>query len=73
VKRNALAALSFTSFRRWKAPGTVVVEADERDHGTTHEKPRERFQRDERTALRALPANPPPVRQRRVSWKVAID
>jgi transposase len=74
VKRNALAALSFTSFEaldqhlaRWMA------EADERIHGTTHEKPRERFDRDERSALRALPANPLPVRQRRVSRKVAID
>lgn len=74
VKRNALAALSFTSFAaleqhlaRW------MVEADERIHGTTHEKPRERFERDERSTLRALPANPLPVRQRRVSRKVAID
>lgn len=74
VKRNALAALSFTSFEaleqhlaRW------MVEADERTHGTTREKPRERFERDERSALRALPANPLPVRQRRVSRKVAID
>jgi transposase len=74
VKRNALAALSFTSFAaleqhlaRW------MVEADERIHGTTHEKPRERFEREERATLRALPANPLPVRQRRVSRKVAID
>ena len=74
VKRNAVAALSFTSFAaleqhlaRW------MIEADERIHGTTHERPRERFERDERATLRALPANPMPVRQRRVSRKVAID
>jgi transposase len=74
VKRNAIAALSFASFsalerqlERW------MVEADERVHGTTRERPRERFERDERAALRAQPAYPLPARQRRVSRKVAID
>jgi transposase len=71
VKHNALAGLSFTSFAalqehlvRW------MVEADERIHGTTHERPRERFERDERATLRPLPANPMPVRQRRLTRKV---
>jgi transposase len=74
VKHNALAGLSFTSFAaleehlvRW------TVEADERIHGTTHERPRERFERAERATLRPLPANPIPVRQRRLTRKVAID
>jgi transposase len=74
VKRNALAALTFASFaaleqhlQRW------MVDADDRIHGTTRERPRDRFEREEQAALRALPANPMPARQRRVSRRVAID
>jgi transposase len=74
VKRNALASVAFASFaelqshlERW------MVEADRRVHGTTRERPCDRFERDERGALRPLPANPLPVRQRRVSRRVAID
>ncbi len=74
VKHNGLAGLAFTSFAalqehlvRW------MTEADERIHGTTHERPRERFARDEQAMLRSLPANPIPVRQRRLTRKVAID
>lgn len=33
----------------------------------------DRFDRDERSTLRPLPANPLPVRQRRLSRRVAID
>jgi len=74
VKRNALAALSFASLSALEAHlARWMVEADERVHGTTRERPRERFERDERAALRALPAHPLPVRQRRVTRKVAID
>ena len=74
VKRNGLAALSFTSFAaleahllRW------MVDADLRIHGTTRERPRDRFEREERAALGALPANPLPARQRCLTRKVAID
>lgn len=42
-------------------------------HGTTHERPCDRFERDERAALKPLPANPLAVRRRRVSRRVAAD
>jgi hypothetical protein len=74
VKRNALAARSFASFEelqahleRWR------IEADCRVHGTTHERPCDRFDRAERAALQMLPARPMPVRERRVSRRVATD
>jgi hypothetical protein len=74
VKHNALAALEFNSLgalhahlERW------MIEADQRIHGTTHERPCDRFDRDERVALRPLPAHPLPVRQRRVTRRVASD
>jgi transposase len=74
VKRNAMAGLSFASFAelgthldRW------MVEADRRIHGTTRERPIDRFERDEQAAMRLLPANPLPVRQRRVTRRVATD
>jgi Mu transposase, C-terminal domain/Integrase core domain len=74
VKRNAIAGLAFTSFdalqahlERW------MVDADQRVHGTTHERPCDRFERDERAALRTLPTHGVPVRQRRVSRRVASD
>lgn len=74
VKGNGLAALSFISFAALESHlAQWMVEADDRIHGTTRERPRDRFERDERTALRALPANPLPVRQRRVERKVATD
>jgi transposase len=74
VKRNAIAGLAFTSFaaleahlERWR------FEADQRTHGTTHERPDLRFERDERAALRSLPSTSLPVRERRVSRRVAND
>lgn len=74
AKHNALAGREFVSWAaldehlaRW------MVIADERDHGTTHELPRVRFERDEAAALTALPARPLPVRQRRETRKVAAD
>ena len=74
VKRNAMAGLSFASFAelgthldRW------MVEADRRIHGTTRERPIDRFERDEQAAMCLLPANPLPVRQRRVTRRVATD
>lgn len=74
VKRNAIAGLSFTSFAALDAHlVTWVVEADQRIHGTTHEQPIARFERDERTALRPLPSPVIPVRERRVTRRVASD
>lgn len=74
VKRNALAGRAFESF---SALETHLLEwmraADERTHGTTHEQPRVRFERDEQKALRALPARPPPRRQQLLRRRVAND
>jgi transposase len=59
VKRNALAGLAFTSFAELETHlARWMVEADQRIHGTTHERPCDRFDREERAALRPLPANP---------------
>lgn len=74
VKRNAIAGLSFTSFAALEAHlARWMVEADRRVHGTTHERPVERFERDEKQALRPLPSPVMPVRVRRVSRRVATD
>jgi transposase len=74
VKRNALAGIAFASFAELEAHlGRWMVEADDRIHGTTRERPRDRFERDERAVLRPLPANPLPIRQRRISRRVATD
>lgn len=74
AKRNALAGRVFES---WAALDAHLERwmglADERDHGTTHEPPRLRFERDEAAALSPLPARPLPVRQRRESRRVATD
>ena len=67
-------SLSFASFAALQSHlSGWMVEADSRIHGTTRERPQDRFDRDERSALRPLPANPLPVTQRRLSRKVAID
>jgi transposase len=74
VKRNAIAGLSFASFAALEEHLTRwMVEADRRIHGTTHERPCERFDRDERQALRPLPSPAMPVRERRVTRRVASD
>jgi transposase len=74
AKGNALAGRRFESWlhleqhlERWMGM------ADERIHGTTHEQPRVRFERDEAAALSSLPARPLPVRQRRLTRRVATD
>ena len=74
VKRNAIAGLDFYNFAaleqhlaRW------CTEADQRIHGTTHERPAERFARDEKAALRPLPMRPMPVREQRITRRVAND
>ena len=74
VKKNAIAGLSFASFAALEAHlAKWIVEADQRVHGTTHEQPLARFERDEKTALRPLPSPVMPVRVRRVSRRVAND
>jgi hypothetical protein len=74
VKRNAIAGLSFTSFAALEAHlARWMVHADQRIHGTTHEQPCVRFDRDEKTALQPLPSPVMPVRERRISRRVATD
>lgn len=74
VKRNALAGREFESFGALQAHLVEwMAEADARVHGTTHERPLDRFEREERAALRPLPARPLPSRQQRLRRKVAND
>jgi transposase len=74
VKRNGLAGREFESFARLEQHlGTWMLEADEREHGTTHEEPRVRFDRDERQHLRPLPTRSLAVRQQRAWRKVSHD
>jgi transposase len=74
VKHNAIAGLSFTSFAALEAHlETWMLEADQRVHGTTHERPCDRFERDEKSALRPLPQRSIPIRERRVRRRVASD
>ena len=74
VKRNAIAGRRFESFAALEAYlAEWMVLADQRVHGTTHETPAERFERDERGALRPLPARPLPIRGKRLRRRVALD
>jgi hypothetical protein len=74
VKRNALAGRDFDDFGAMeKHLEQWMDEADERVHGTTHERPLERYEREEKAALRPLPARPVPSRQQRLKRKVAND
>jgi hypothetical protein len=74
VKRNALAGRAFGSFAALEAHlGAWMGEADRREHGTTHEEPIVRFEREERAALRPLPARPLPRREQRLRRRVAHD
>ncbi|MGA9525984.1 MAG: IS21 family transposase [Myxococcaceae bacterium] len=75
VKRNGLAGRRFSSFLELSAhlDRWMRDEADLRVHGTTHERPLDRFERDEAAALRALPARPMPRREQRLRRKVAHD
>jgi len=50
-----------------------MAEADGRVHGTTHERPLDRLEREEKAALRPLPARALPRRQQRHKRKVAND
>jgi transposase len=74
VKRNGLADLAFTSFAALDAHlAAWMVTADQRVHGTTHETPRARFEREERAALRPLPVYVGPRREQRLRRRVAHD
>ena len=74
VKRNALAGRDFDSFAALEAHLVRwMAEADGREHGTTHEAPALRFERDEKAALRPLPARPLPRRHQRLRRRVAHD
>jgi hypothetical protein len=74
VKRNALAGLSFVNMAALEAhlAGWMQL-ADARVHGTTHQRPSERFEQSEHTALRPLPKRPTPARERRLRRRVAND
>ncbi len=74
VKRNAIAGRRFDSFAQLEAHlAEWQLLADQRVHGTTHELPLERFERDERQALRSLPVRPLPTHGRRLQRRVAND
>jgi len=74
VKGNALAGRAFESLGGLEAHlSGWMREADQRIHGTTHEAPQVRFQRDECAALRPLPARALPVREQRLRRRVSLD
>jgi transposase len=74
VKRNAIAGRRFDSFEHLQAHlAEWQLRADHRVHGTTHEVPMARFDREERDALRPLPARPLPTHGRRLQRRVAND
>ncbi len=74
VKRNGLADRAFGSFAELEAHlAEWLGVADTRVHGTTHERPIDRFLRDERAALRPLPASSMVVRHRRLRRRVSND
>ena len=50
-----------------------MAETDQRIHGTTHEQPVVRFERDERDQLKPLPSTALRVRERRLQRRVATD
>lgn len=74
VKRNAIAKIPFESFAALQIHlDEWMRDADERIHGTTHEKPRVLFERNEATMLKPLPERSLPVRERRLRRRVAND
>jgi transposase len=75
VKRNAIAGHTFASLDALQAHldrWTREV-ADVRVHGTTGEPPIERFERDERQALRPLPSKAPFLQVRELVRRVHTD
>jgi transposase len=74
VKRNAIAGREFASFAELEGHlAAWIAKADEREHGTTHEPPRLRFEREEASVLKPLPPTPPAARERRLGRRVATD
>lgn len=74
VKRNALAGRTFASCAALEQHlAQWMDEADQRVHGTTHERPCDRFVGEEQAALRPLPARPLPRREQRLRRRVASD
>ncbi len=75
VKRNALAGRRFESLddlNAWLLEWSWTI-ADQRIHGTTHEKPAERFEREERARMIAVDARPPARECRSVRRRVSSD
>jgi Mu transposase, C-terminal domain/Integrase core domain len=75
VKHNALAGRRFETLdelNAWLTEWALSV-ADERVHGTTHEIPRERFERDERVRMIPVDRRPPSRECRMVRRQVASD
>lgn len=75
VKRNALAGRRFRDLdelNAWLLEWCVTV-ADERVHGTTHERPSARFARAEAAALVPVDTRPAPPHERVVSRIVPAD
>ena len=75
VKRNALAGRRFASFddlNVWLDQWALTV-ADQRIHGTTHERPAERFAREERVTMIAVDARLPSRESRTISRRVSHD
>jgi transposase len=74
TKHSGLAGREFDSFEALEAHlAEWTHEADRRIHGTTGEKPIDRFERDERLTLRPLPDRPLVVRIVRLPRQVAND
>jgi transposase len=74
TKHNGLANQDFDSFAALETHlAAWMGTADQRIHGTTHEAPLVRFDRDERHALRPLPARALPRREQRLRRRVAND
>lgn len=75
VKRNALAGRRFASMddlNAWLEQWALTI-ADERIHGTTHERPSERFEREERATMIAIDARPPARESRTTMRRVSRD
>jgi transposase len=75
VKRNAIAGHTFPSLDALQAhlDRWMREVADVRIHGTTGEPPIERFERDERQALRPLPSKAPFLQVRELVRRVHTD
>jgi len=75
VKGNALAGRRFATvddLNAWLTTWAVTI-ADERVHGTTHEIPRERFDREERMKMITVDRRPPSRECRTLRRQVATD